>query len=250
MSDPNPGRGATWSARLLAIGVFALLVGGAARLPITRTATINEQDAPEGAPLYQQVSRYERLPDGQTQATTEIRSKDQGLIARETATYRGTQISLQNYTDYLSGRRYRLERKDDGTLAFTAVPLSGEGAAEENTEKPDGCWTSVPVLEPFIREHWDELLSGKPVACSLVAIDQQDLHNFEFKAEASGKIDGKDAVLIRLKPSNVIVSMGMKPIQIFVDVRNGRFLRWVGRTPLLMRKGDELASFDAVVNFR
>lgn len=251
MADAPAPRGSSWPARLLALGAFALLIGGAARQEITRTATISDLAAGEDAkPIYEQVSRYRRLPDQITEATTEIRDPARGLIVRETATFRGSRVDIQNYTDYLAGMRYRMERREDGKLAFTAVALHDQSEPEESVETPEGCWISGPALEPFFREHWNELLTGKTVFCEVVAIDRQKLYGFDFRAEATGKINGREAVLVEMAPTNLFVSMGMKPIRIFVDLKSGRLLRWVGRTPLHVRDGDELDSLDAIVNFR
>jgi hypothetical protein len=102
-----------------------------------------------------------------------------------------------------------------------------------------------PTSEAFIGERWNALLAGKILECRFGVLEIKDTVRFEFKMIGKTKVGDKDAIMISMKPASLFLSMMVDPITIYMDAKEKRYLKFVGRTPLKYYvKGDQ-KSLDA-----
>lgn len=225
-----------------------LTIAAASPPEITRQARIYEMGKSEGPPVYTQTSRYTSLPGGRTRAVTVIRDPERAVVVSETAVYQGSRIESQSYSDFQSNQQHELDVRGRRAL-FSTRSLLGPGPAQEDEKTIGPDFLSGPAIEPFLREHWEELMQGKGVRCQLVALPRHDTYGFEFSVRGTGETDGRPAVMIDLKPTGALTSMAVHPIHLIVDLRERRFLRWIGRTPLQIERGGDSEPLDAEVVF-
>lgn len=88
-------------------------------------------------------------------------------------------------------------------------------------------------IQERIQENWKALEAGESTKARLVLIELQDTVGFKFFKDGERKFKGKDAVVIRMKPSSIFIAAVVSPLTFLVE-KGGehRLLYSFGRLPI------------------
>jgi hypothetical protein len=125
---------------------------------------------------------------------------------------------------------------------------AGESEPTRREEPLVANWVVGPSLVPLIAYGWSDLEAGKRIPVRLALWDRQETIGFEvFKDRVETAPDGRSHAVIKLKPSNFLISALVNPV-LFGFGMDGRSLDWVkGRVLPLRQAGSKLKSLDAEV---
>lgn len=231
---------------ILALGLFVLSSSGTG---LTGLRQARFYAPGSNTAIYTEVLRTTPLAPGKIQLTAEIRDARQHRVATESAVINGDRLESQQYSDYLAQQQHDLVVQGE-TARFTTRPLVSAGEIAENEEAAGPDFVSAMTLEPFLRRHWAELLDGKSVTLDFAVLARRDTYGFQLSVLGADTFGRSEAVLLELKPTGLFTSMEIRPIQIIVDRRDQRLLKWTGRTSLQIEKQGELVPFEGEIVFR
>lgn len=86
-----------------------------------------------------------------------------------------------------------------------------------------------PSFVPFLKGHWSDIQSNKIVEANLAALEHMDTFGFQFEKLRDEIIDGKNAVIVRMKPANTLVSSMVRPIYFSVAADGSKIYELKGR---------------------
>ena len=171
---------------------------------------------------------------------TDLNGKE---LVRETTGFNDRmEVITYEVIQHQTGDRGKIEVAGD-RLRFTKVS-GGKTHIEE--EKLVSNWVVGPSLVPLLVMRWSEIEQGIKIPVRLALWDRQETVGFElFKDRIERGEDGKERLIVKMKPSNFIISALVNPIY-FGFGKDGRSLDWVrGRVLPKRQVGSKLKDLDA-----
>lgn len=137
----------------------------------------------------------------------------------------------------------------DGKLVFTRRKLS-EPASSASVKKEDVAsnWAVGASLIPMLARNWELVMRGEKLKVRLGLWDRQETIGFDlFKDRIEMGPDGKERVIIKMKPSSFLISALVSPLY-FVMGKDGRSLdSMTGRVLPKLEVGGKLQDLDAEI---
>ncbi len=137
----------------------------------------------------------------------------------------------------------------DGKLVFTRRKLS-EPASASSVRKEDlvSNWAVGASLIPMLARNWDGVMRGEKFQVRLGLWDRQETIGFDlFKERMEMGPDGKERVVIKMKPSSFLISALVNPLYFFMG-KDGRSLdSMTGRVLPKLEVGGKLQDLDAEI---
>ena len=226
---------------MLLMGAF--LAGHIAFADADRTAKIYPLGKTTGEPMYIQKTHYDTGADGAMTSTTNITDAQGKPVLTEVATYKGSELILQKTDQMQTGKHYETETKN-GRVLFRqqTYPIKKGENVRENSEGLFDNFVTGPTSEAYLANHWTDLMAGKVVEARFAVNEIHETVGFDFKLKEKTKVNGKDAVVVIMKPTSMFISMMVDPITLYLDSTSKRYVRFTGRTPLYtFVKGDQKA---------
>ena len=162
--------------------------------------------------------------------------------------------------DLVSFTLDELQAGGSGSVKITGKPPAGNisfkyikepGAKEKSrTEELRPDTILGDMLAPFLVSHWDRLMKGESVKCRYIAVSRRETVGFTFLKTSESTSDGKPAVVIKMEPTNPIISALVDPL-FFTMEKGGQhhMLEYTGRTTPKIRDGKNWKDLDAVTVF-
>ena len=236
----------SWFPKILILSLGLAVVSSQANATgYDRTAKLYAIGKTNEAPLFTQKTHFEEK-DGVMFSETNIVDPKGNLVVNETASYKGSVLILQKLDQFQTKRHFEIEVKNErvnfkqGTLPYKL----GDKVIEDSVGYFDNFITG-PTSEAFIGQHWDEILAGKIVVFRFGVMEIKDTVKFQFKMIGKQKLGDQDVIAITMKPGSMFISMLVDPITIYMDPKDKRYLKFVGRTPLKFTLKNDLKSLDA-----
>lgn len=109
---------------------------------------------------------------------------------------------------------------------------SADGKVKNNEEDLPELWATGPLLVPMMAKRWESLMKGEAVKFRFASWERAETVGFEIFKDGQGKTpDGRETVIMKMKPSSFIIAALVKPIYFemrpdgsFIEVMNGRTL--------------------------
>ena len=196
-------------------------------------------------PFYTQDVKFEEIGEGQTKSSSSIKDAKGDVLMTEVAVYKGDRIVSQKIDQFQTKEAYELEIKGDDVIFHTFKIVDGERQplGKDKSEKMTADFLTGPVAEPFLKNHWSEMMEGKKLKVRFGVFEIAKSVNFEFK-----KIKSDDkSVVVQMKPSNFFLSMFVDPLELEFDAKEKRLIKFRGRSPLKKISHDKLKNFDAEI---
>ena len=125
----------------------------------------------------------------------------------------------------------------------------GKGKTETETETldPEKPLLVAPTTVPYLKQNWTQLMKGETLSARFAVLDRRETVGFKFfkvSAEDSGQPFRPDRVVIRMKPTSLIISALVKPLHFVFDSQGVHLLELEGRLPPKRKKGDQWKDWD------
>jgi hypothetical protein len=191
--------------------------------------------------------------DGETvYVLREFTYPDGKLAARERVTYIGGKLASFQLDELQIGAQGTTTAETDAKgrrkLLFTySTGVGNKAKKKTSSEVPSGEAVVGDMLPVFLRDHWDELMRGKPASFRFIAQDRLETVGFKIVKEAETTWRGQPAVRLRMEPTSMIISAIVDPL-FFIVEKNGthRVLEYDGRTTPKKGQGASWKDLDAV----
>lgn len=106
-----------------------------------------------------------------------------------------------------------------------------------------------PGVFNFLRGHWTEILAGKKLKVRFAVLERLETIGFEFSKDKDVRLNGKPAVVVKMKPSSLLVSALVDPIRFYISADATHLLEIHGRSTLKRELNGGLKDFNAVTVF-
>lgn len=180
-------------------------------------------------------------PGGRLQYETAYLDLDGKLALTESASFdKGSGGRLQAFTirQHQLGELYELV-VDGGKLLYATTKADGSKHSKQQDLPPR--LVVGASFRAFIREHWEELDSGKRIDVQLVVIDRQDTYDFIFSKLDEG--------IMRMKAKSIFVNAVVGPLDFAFDDEGSRLLTVRGRMLPMFKDGAKFKDFDGELVF-
>jgi len=150
-------------------------------------------------------------------------------------------------------KKVEIEQRQTGTTATVQVK---EGKVYYNLvrkgEKPQSADEKTPEnfvmsssLQPFVRDHWKDLTSGKSIEIHFGVWGRLESIRFTLSQKGEEMVGEQKAIVIRMKPTSFLVSAIVNPIYFKFAADGSKMLAIEGRVPALKKSGDSFKDLDA-----
>ena len=133
--------------------------------------------------------------------------------------------------------KYTLHQRqvnEEGTLEVkdgrTNFSYTKEGKTSTDDEKAVDNLVTGPVIIRYIQGHWDEIMKGDTVDVRWAALDRKETVGFKFFKMEEKQMDGKNVVLVKMKPTSIVIAAIVDPLIIIFERDSKKLLEIKGRT--------------------
>ena len=123
--------------------------------------------------------------------------------------------------------------------------LLEQGQASSADEQVDAPVVTGPSMHGFILQHWDQLKAGETLPVRFVVLQEMQTYGFDLRFDQES--DGQ--TVFSLTPSNFIIRLAIKPLQVTFDSAARTVVRYAGRVPPKQEVQGELQDLDARVEY-
>ncbi|MBU6374863.1 MAG: hypothetical protein KGQ59_02600, partial [Bdellovibrionales bacterium] len=150
--------------------------------------------------------------------------------------------------------KYSVDHLQSGTAGSVEVKekklvfsyRSADGKVKSHEEDLPELWATGPLLIRMMAKHWESLMKGEALKFRFASWERAETVGFEIFKDGQGKTsDGRDVVIMKMKPSSFIIAALVKPI--YFEMRpDGSFIEAMnGRTLPKKAEGEKFKDLDA-----
>jgi hypothetical protein len=111
-------------------------------------------------------------------------------------------------------------------------------------------WVVGPTLIPMLSARWADILKGESLKVRLASWERQETIGFElFKDRVEKGPDGKDRIIIKMKPSSFIISALVKPLFFTMGMDGKSLDAMQGRVLPKLQDGSKWKDLDAEIDY-
>ena len=134
-------------------------------------------------------------------------------------------------------RNYSIDQKQGGYLNNLRVDINGATYTRKNRKTGDSDTESddwgpeylvIPQVMNFAQANWDALMNGDTVPFRLAILEKLQSYGFKFFKSEETTMDGREVVVLKLKPSSFFISLVMSPFKLYIDKKEKKLLRITG----------------------
>ncbi len=223
---------------LLVMGLFV----GQARAEVRLTGKIYELEGSKTAPLFDFKNDFEKKSD--SQLSTSIFTRADGAVAAlEITKFDGSgKLTSYSWEDKQENYLGTIEVVN-GTAKFSFTKNGKTKTAEEPAGQDFIVGSMIP--EDF-QAHWLQLMKGEKLKRRLAVVDRVETIGFEFAKESETELAGQKVVVIRMRPSNFLISALVDPLHFYVKADGTALMELRGRTLVRRQVGSAFKDLDAV----
>jgi hypothetical protein len=220
-----------------------------AEVRLAKIYAIGKTDSPA---LFNQRTETKEDGSGVTHETALITDLSGVPVLTEESDYRGDQLIHQLVKKLQTQEAYEVV-VNAKKVTFRSYRLQDGKLSPKDPEKSEDLTANFitgPVLEPFLRNHWQEVLQGDTVHVRFGVLEISESVGFKFWEYAQTKIGDKPYIQIRMKPSSIFISMAVSSIDLFFDPTQKKLMRYKGRTPLKVQSNGKWVPLDAEIIYQ
>ncbi len=204
----------------------------------------------DGPVLYTQKSQYQKLPTGDLSTKSVVTDSRGSVVYTETMVTQGSQPISQIADVQQTKRHLELEVKEG------YVHLRTRSLGPEKTEEPKEEVEKLPVpfisgasAEAFVLEHFKELMEGDTIHAKMAILEIRELIKFKFWKKEISQKNGREVMVIAMKPSSIFLSFLVDTIFLYIDTKAKKMIYYIGRTPLWKIVDGKVKALDAEIVF-
>ncbi len=190
--------------------------------------------------MFDYKNEFEVVGDKKTVVTT-FTDLDGKVLVVETTVVKIDAAGAENLVSFEQDHRQlgaigKIEVAE-GKAAFTYTKEGKVKTASESLE-PNFIVTSMVV--GFVQRHWEMLMKGETAKVRLGVVDRRESVGFSFSKESSTA----DKVVIKMKPTSMIISALVAPLRFSFQTDGGKLLELEGRAAVKVLKDGKFKDFD------
>ncbi|MEW6738145.1 MAG: hypothetical protein AB1489_43125, partial [Acidobacteriota bacterium] len=163
------------------------------------------------------------------------------LAAEDEMILENTKVKSYNYVRYSINEKAHLNINNNN-LEYTQN-LNGKSRTSIKQKEPN--FLTGPMIIPFIWSRWKDLVAGKTITINYGVLDQLRSFNFDLSMDKTYPASKQDTVVIKMRASSFIVRFFVDPIYLVFSKSDRVFLKGIGRTLIVVKKGNRLKPIDA-----
>lgn len=228
---------------------FALLMiatAAVAHAELRYTAQVYDEDSNKQKLLYNYKSESNQVGDE--------------VVVTNQFTYPDGKVATTEEVTFIKDKKVRLYKQHQAQLNAEGTIEIGNGKAKftwtkdgktKTDEEDAGADFIVGSQIPLhIEDNWDKLMKGEKFKRRLAVLERLETVGFEFSKEKDAEIDGKKAVVIKMKPSSFIIAAIVSPIHFYMSPDGGTLLEIHGRTTVKRDVNGKFKDLDATVVYQ
>lgn len=148
---------------------------------------------------------------------------------------------------------YDVEQKQIGAFGKVEVGASEakftykkDGKEKSDSEKIGADFIVTSAIPLDLEANWDKILKGEKLKRRLAVVDRMETVGFEFFKEKEVDLDGKKAVVVKMKPSSFIIAAIVKPLHFYMSADGTTLLQIDGRTTVKKNVNGSFKDLDAI----
>ncbi len=169
------------------------------------------------------------------------------ILVIETAERQGTKPKTYTMDHRQTGRKGSIVV--DGQKVIFNYEENGKKKGPEEEDLKEN-FVVGPTLVPYISSHWKELMDGKSVDIRFGVWDRQETVGFSLSKVGQEKLDGKDVVLLKFKPTSFVIAALVDPLIFKVSTDGKDLLSLIGRVMPKRKDGNKWKDLDAEVMYK
>lgn len=221
---------------------FVIAASVRADAEVRLTGKIYDEDGPKTSPLFDFKNELEKKTDQAISRSVFTRA-DGNVAAFEITTFDGAgRLKAYSWEDKQEGYLGKIEVAG-GKAKFSFTKNGKTKTAEENAGDDFIVGSMIP--EDF-QKNWQKLVNGEKLKRRLAVVDRVETIGFEFSKESETELNGQKAIVIKMRPSNFLISALVKPLHFYVKADGTELMELRGRTLVRRFDGSSYKDLDAV----
>lgn len=167
-------------------------------------------------------------------------------------------VAESSERDGIKLKHYEIDHRQTGRKG--SIVVEGDKVIfhfEENggkkdvvTEKLVDNFVVGHTLTPYVASHWREILAGDTVDIRFGVWDRQETVGFSLFKVGQEKLDGKDCVLLKFKPTSFVIAALVDPVIFKFSTDGKELLGMIGRIAPKKKEGSKWKDLDAEVIYK
>ena len=228
------------SGIVLGLVVFAPQSFAAAEARLT--GKIYEASGPRKEALFDFKNDFEKKPD--QRISTSVFTRNDGAVAAVEVTKFDGDGRLKHYAFEDKQENYA------GTieLAYGKAKFSftKDGKTKTSEEDAGDDFIVGSMIPEDLQANWKKIMAGGKLKRRLAVVERVETIGFEFSKESETELAGQKAVVIKMRPSNFLISALVKPLRFYVKADGTTLMELHGRTLIKKQVGSSFKDLDAV----
>ncbi len=129
----------------------------------------------------------------------------------------------------------------DGRIYFT---FQRDEKLKDDDDKASADFIVTSTLVAYVQANWDGLLRGETLKARLAVLDRLETIGFQFKKESEKELNGVPAVVLKMKPSSMMIAAVVDPLLFTFSADGKRLLELEGRTNVKVMIDGKFKDFD------
>lgn len=192
---------------------------------IESTAKLYKMDSKKEKLLFLFKSEKEMKGDQLNKTSTYTSPKGEIAVIEKTTVVNG------KVTHYERDQR-QLNEKGSVTIKGKTITFSytKKGKTKTDTETLTDNFLIGPVIVDYLQKHWKKILAGAELNVRLAVVNRLETVGFSYKKEKEMKVNGTDAVVVKMTPTSWAISLLVDPLFFTLSKKEARLLELKGRT--------------------
>ncbi len=151
-------------------------------------------------------------------------------------------------------RRLKLSQKQLGAEGLLEIAegkakftYTRDGKTKTDTRDAGPDFIIGSQIPLTLEASWDKLMRGEKIRRRLAVLERLDDFGFEYSKDRETDIDGRKAIVIKMKPTSFFVSALVSPLYFFMSADGKTLLEIHGRTTVKADVNGKFKDLDAVV---
>ena len=188
-------------------------------------------------------NREEVVVGDKTVAKVVTKDLSAKVVVTEELTMQGPRVLKYVQDEKQTGESGALEVKGD-SLVFS---YTKNGETKTATEDSPDDLIVPPAIEDFLKRNWTPILKGDSVSARFAVLDRKETVGFKFFKISETKFDGQEAIVVKMKPTSIVISALVDPLLFTMSKDGARTLKMEGRVLAKQQVDDKWKDLDAEI---
>lgn len=185
--------------------------------------------------------------EGITNADSHFATPTGEVVVTEKSERQGTLLKKYEIDHKQTGRKGSIVV--DGKKVLFNFEENGKKKSEEKEDLKDN-FVVGHTLVPYVSSHWKELLDGKTIDIRYGVWDRQETVGFSLFKVGQEKLNEKDVILLKFKPTSFIIAAIVDPVIFKFSADGKELVGMIGRVAPKRKDGNKWKDLDAEVLYK